>query len=60
MFIRLALAVSLLSFMAGCFNGMRVDIATPECTVNEKSPECTSQPKEPLPMSEDGFFDGSV
>lgn len=54
--LRLALAVSLLSFTAGCFQGMRVDVEPPACTVDEKSPECYSQPKNPDLMTEDEYF----
>lgn len=57
MILRLALMISMASFIAGCFSGgMKMSVAPPQCTVNEKSPDCYSQPKEPTPMSEDSFF----
>lgn len=56
MFLRLALTISMVSFIAGCFSGMKVDVAPPQCTVDEKSPECYSQPKDPAPMNEEDFF----
>lgn len=60
MFIRLGLSVVIVSFIAGCVNGMMVDVAPPDCTTNEKSAECYSQPKEPPPMSEDAFFKDAI
>lgn len=56
MFIRLALSICMVSFIVGCFSGMRVDVAPPECTADENSPECRTVPIEPQPMSEEDFF----
>lgn len=56
MIIRMALLVSLVSFITGCFNGMRVGVAPPECTVDERSAKCTTAPKVPAPMTEENFF----
>jgi hypothetical protein len=56
MFARLALTFAMAFIVAGCLKNMKVDVAPPACTVDEKSPECYSQPKEPSPMNEDAFF----
>lgn len=56
MLLRIALIISMVSFTAGCFHGMKVDVAPPACTFDEKSPECYSQPKGPDLMTEDDYF----
>ncbi|MCH2546914.1 MAG: hypothetical protein MK052_04800 [Alphaproteobacteria bacterium] len=50
----------MVSFIAGCFNGMKVDVAPPSCTVDENSPECVTQPHEPIPMENESFFKDEV
>lgn len=54
--LRLAATVCMVSFIAGCFNGMDVDVAPPECTVDENSPECSTVPTQPTPMTDEDFF----
>lgn len=56
MIIRLMLTVCMVSFIAGCFNGMNVSVDSPACTVDEKSTECYTVPKEPNLMTEEEFF----
>lgn len=56
MLLRLSLIIASLSFVAGCVNGMKMQVAPPQCTVDEKSPECSTQQQEPDPMTEEEFF----
>lgn len=56
MFIRSALTVCMVSFVAGCFNGMKVDIAPPMCSLDFRTSDCGTAPKDPKPMSDELFF----
>ena len=35
---------------------MDVDVAPPDCTVNERSTDCRTVPNAPNPMTEEEFF----
>lgn len=60
MLLRLALIVASLSFIGGCVNGMKMQVAPPQCTVDEKSSECSTQQQEPDSMMEEEFFQDEV
>jgi PBP1b-binding outer membrane lipoprotein LpoB len=56
MILRLILAGMAAMFVAGCSGGMKIDVAPPQCTVDEKSADCSTQQQEPAPMMEEDFF----